>query len=270
MTITFADITSLKVDGSNDEITVLDGDAIIITYDATLNKDALTTGVATNNLTLTYSNNPNSNSTATTTPDKDDEVKVYTHKINVVKVNGDTAVKNEETGEVMYPDKLSGAKFVVYKEVEAESPATGEGDEGGTEGETGGSESNTTVKKYLKVDASTKEITWLDEAEKENATVYETGSEGTITIEGLSDGTYFVEEKEVPAGFNKVDAAQDVVIEAGATDAGAVKNPNDVIVINYSGATLPSTGGIGTTVFYAAGIILMAGAVFFVVRRKRA
>ena len=55
-------------------------------------------------------------------------------------------------------------------------------------------------------------------------------------------------------------------------DTGAVKDTGIVSleVTNNSGAQLPSTGGIGTTIFYAVGIILMAGAVFFVVRRKRA
>jgi LPXTG-motif cell wall-anchored protein len=40
-------------------------------------------------------------------------------------------------------------------------------------------------------------------------------------------------------------------------------------VVNKKGSTLPSTGGIGTTIFYAAGIVVMAGAVFFVVRSRK-
>ena len=52
-------------------------------------------------------------------------------------------------------------------------------------------------------------------------------------------------------------------------DNGTEYVSGGVQVINSTGTILPSTGGIGTTIFYAAGIVVMAGAVFFVVRSRK-
>ena len=152
---------------------------------------------------------------------------------------------------------------------------------------------------------------------------------GVITIKGLAEGTYTLTEVEAPAGYNLLEAPQDItavwstrtttkttttiyydkdgnVTSVQYDENGNVitnpENKNEVQVldengnpiyvsktettevnteepvagvalanvINFAGTLLPSTGGIGTTIFYAAGIILMAGAVFFVVRRKKA
>lgn len=117
---------------------------------------------------------------------------------------------------------------------------------------------------------------------------------GVITIKGVQAGTYKVTETVAPNGYNplvgskeieaKVDTVytttKTVYYDADGNESETVTatyaNPvssvpaSMITVINKTGATLPSTGGIGTTIFYAAGIILMAGAVFFVVRRKRA
>lgn len=65
---------------------------------------------------------------------------------------------------------------------------------------------------------------------------------------------------------DELDEEGNPVYADGATDTGIV----NITIKNNQGTQLPSTGGIGTTIFYAAGIVLMAGAVFFVVRRKRA
>ena len=103
-----------------------------------------------------------------------------------------------------------------------------------------------------------------------------TDETGTFTIEGLDSAVYYLTEITAPNGYNKLAGP----VQFKITSEGSVElyntvdetyvEANRVEVLNNTGTELPSTGGIGTTIFYAAGIILMSGAVFFVVRRKRA
>lgn len=109
----------------------------------------------------------------------------------------------------------------------------------------------------------------LDKNADETEAVIEAGE---VTIQGLGNGTYYLEEIAAPEGYNPLTARHEVEINGANIDAISEGNvyTNGVLVENRTGSILPSTGGIGTTIFYAAGIVLMAGAVFFVVRRKRA
>ena len=85
---------------------------------------------------------------------------------------------------------------------------------------------------------------------------------GEVTIRGLKNGTYSLVEIKAPQGYNLLDKAESVVISNA--------NKADIVTVeNSKGIQLPSTGGIGTTIFYAAGIVVMAGAVFFVVRSRK-
>lgn len=85
----------------------------------------------------------------------------------------------------------------------------------------------------------------------------------TITINGVdSDITYkLVETKEPAGGYNKLDEPKEVKVDAG--------NSTHIDVENKKGAVLPSTGGIGTKVFYTIGIILILGAGILLVTRRR-
>ena len=89
------------------------------------------------------------------------------------------------------------------------------------------------------------------------------GKSGKATVNGLAAGEYYLQEDKAPNGYNKVTAREKVTITEGATAAV------DVQVINNAGSTLPSTGGIGTTIFYVIGAILVIGAGVVLVTRRR-
>lgn len=88
---------------------------------------------------------------------------------------------------------------------------------------------------------------------------------GSARIEGLDKKKYYLEETKAPTGYNKVENR----IEVAVTEETAPASNIDSKVGNNKGATLPSTGGIGTTIFYIIGAILVIGAGMFLVIRKR-
>ena len=99
-------------------------------------------------------------------------------------------------------------------------------------------------------------------------------SGGKVTIQGLDSDTYYLEETKQPDGYNKLASRVEVKIETGNLKTnmnGDTWNEGDggVHVVNLTGAELPSTGGIGTTIFYIVGGILLVGAGVLLVVRKR-
>ena len=107
-----------------------------------------------------------------------------------------------------------------------------------------------------------------------------------ITISGLEAGTYTLTEKTTAAGYNLLTEAITVTITDTSDDGTATdetKTPshevsytigNDttsgvVTIVNQSGSVLPSTGGIGTTIFYAIGSVLVVGAGVLLISKKR-
>ena len=109
-------------------------------------------------------------------------------------------------------------------------------------------------------------ITWPDN------TVLTTGEDGKIVIKGLDADTNYLREVKAPDGYNKL--ATDVRVEiAGATkgEDGQLTYTTVVAKVNnQSGTELPSTGGIGTTIFYVIGAALVIGAIVILVAKKRA
>ena len=84
---------------------------------------------------------------------------------------------------------------------------------------------------------------------------------GNITIEGVDSDKYYLEETDAPLGYNKLTERVEVVVDA---------NNNFVSEIaNLSGNMLPSTGGIGTTIFYVVGGLLVVGAGILLITKKR-
>ena len=82
-------------------------------------------------------------------------------------------------------------------------------------------------------------------------------------IRGLAPGTYYLEETTVPAGYNKLSARVAVTVSKDATAAA------EITVENNAGSELPSTGGIGTTLFYVVGSVLVIGAAVVLISKRR-
>lgn len=212
------------------------GDKIEVTYSALVNENAVAK-ISKNSATLTYSNNPKDGTEATTTPV---EETVYSSKIAIEKV------EKLADGATTTPKKLEGAEFVLYKEE--------------TTGDT----------KYYKWNATDKKVEWI--AEKDQADVKKTDVNGAASFDGLADGTYYLVETKAPAGYNQLDKPVKVEVHVGE-NAGAVTNDTQLTVTatvkNQAGTLLPSTGGMGTTIFYVLGAVLVVGAGVLLVTKKR-
>lgn len=102
---------------------------------------------------------------------------------------------------------------------------------------------------------------------------FTTDDTGKITLEGLDsvNDAYYLFETAAPLGYNLVNGATKVAIDS---DGKVYKNRTEatdkvIKVVNNSGTVLPSTGGMGTTIFYIIGGILVAAAVVLLVTKKR-
>jgi len=217
------------------------GEKITVTYSAIVNEKAVAT-VSENKATLVYSNDPTDD---TKTGNRTDEDDVYSAKIVIDKIDGkDNTIK------------LADAKFVLYKNVT----------EGGTE-----------IKKYYQyteAQAGTPpvnaKVDWVEDIA--GATKITTNDDGEAVFNGLADGTYYLEEIEAPTGYNPLKGPVEVKIE------GKRDNNEEVIIdtltytasiANNAGTLLPSTGGMGTTLFYVIGGILAVGAAVLLVVKRR-
>ena len=234
------------------------GNSLYTYYTGVLNEDAKVydEGNQKNTAYLQYSNNPHDNNTKGETP----HVTVYdwTFKMNVQKIDG--ADKEKE---------LKDAKFVLSKNGTVDLGAI---DENGTPAKT----DNLIELVYDPAKNTDRVATASDE----NTTYVMTA--GNITIKGLDDAVdYYLYETKAPAGYNRLtepvkfrinatytsaDSRPDVLTKVG--DEAAVTGLK-VSVENNAGTTLPSTGGMGTTVFYVVGGGLMAVAVVLLVTKKR-
>ncbi len=99
-----------------------------------------------------------------------------------------------------------------------------------------------------------------------------------VVIKGLANGTYYLKETKAPTGYNLLTTPVPVIINnanlKGEIETDLTYNPeldtnNAIHVQNKSGSLLPETGGIGTTIFYTIGGILVVAAVVVLVTRKR-
>lgn len=95
---------------------------------------------------------------------------------------------------------------------------------------------------------------------------------GKVTIQGLANGDYYLEEITAPKGYNKLDHRVKITINNENLKANTTENTytdGGVKVENKAGTTLPGTGGIGTTIFYLIGGGLMVAAAVLLIAKKR-
>ena len=96
-------------------------------------------------------------------------------------------------------------------------------------------------------------------------------STGRIDIEGLKAGTYYLKETEAPKGYNLLKDIQRIeILEDGTIKLNDAANTGDVRVKNNSGTLLPSTGGMGTTMIYLVGAVLVLGSGIVLASKRRA
>ncbi|HFI0500310.1 TPA: SpaH/EbpB family LPXTG-anchored major pilin [Streptococcus suis] len=119
---------------------------------------------------------------------------------------------------------------------------------------------------YLKIDAVSKEISWVDSYDK--ATKFTTGADGIVDIKGLTYGTYYLEETKAPKDYVKLSARVEFTV---AFDSYKTTKSTAHNVANTPKGFLPSTGGTGIILFVALGAAMVGLAgVYFVARRKAA
>lgn len=204
---------------------------IEVTYSAILNKDALI-HLGNNNTTyLTYGNNNKTNTSETHT---------LTYEIKVLKY---TNTKDHP---------LANAKFSLFNQ------------------ETGG----TVYKLVQKADTTNYRLAMTGE---DGITEITTNDTGKFSIQGLKPGVYWLEETAAPKGYNKLAKRIEVEIKQDGTlivDKKSIDETNlpisQVNVENKSGTLLPSTGGMGTTMIYLVGAVLVLGSGIVLASKRRA
>lgn len=253
ITVTFADIK----DGN----TIAADSIVTVEYNAVLNSGAVI-GLSgqENKVYLTYSNNPNWTGEGTPSDEgetPEDKVIVFTYELDTTKVDGiDNTIK------------LANAQFILSRKI-------GENAE-----------------EYAKVENG--KLTGWTTTEGE-ATELVSGTDGLFKVAGLDSGTYYLTETQAPSGYNTLtnpieveltattlnnqtwdgDAASALTKLSVTADgtSGTVdekKGIGSITIANNKGSSLPSTGGIGTTMFYVGGGVLVAGAGVLLITKKRA
>lgn len=106
--------------------------------------------------------------------------------------------------------------------------------------------------------------------DKTGTATLESLSTGRIDIEGLKAGTYYLKEMAAPKGYNKLANPIKVTIDNEGNITVDGKTTTKVGVENKSGTLLPSTGGMGTTLIYLAGIVLVVLSGYVLISKRRA
>ena len=246
---------------------------VIVTYDATLNANAeIGLNGNPNKVYLEFSNNPNGDGLGRTA---EDTVIVFTYELDGTKVDGE----NAET-------KLEGAEFVLLNGGHTRVAHIENGKLVGwinlPEGYDDNNYNEIPYEAWQTLNGTT-------------SVIMTSAAEGAFGVSGLDEGTYYLMEIKAPTGYNLLENALRLDIAAATAngqtwagdpavaltaltidvDQGGAQNGEvetgavALTVANNQGATLPETGGMGTTLFYVIGGLLVAGAGILLVVRLR-
>lgn len=272
---------------------------VVLTYTATLNENAVIAGEGNpNDVKLTYSNDPNNSGNGSTTPPENPdkptpehptgespevEVVTYTTELTILKTNEEDAflpgVEFTLTG--------NGVNIVLVTEETFTEAADGaywklkDGTYTTTAPTISDNETDNTADydsieiKYTK----TTSVVAKGNGKTETNVVGTVQEDGTVTFKGLGAGEYTITETKTLPGYNTIDPITfTLTFDASKTPMFASNNDKvnvgtdnvlDTSIENKKGSLLPSTGGIGTTIFYIVGAVLVIGAAILLVTKKR-
>lgn len=239
---------------------------ITLTYTAVVNDNAVVKDQEKNKAHLEYGHNPDDLKKTT-----DIEEEVYTAKVIINKYTGeDAAAADKKLADAKFVLMNSEGKFYKYTAASGENPAKVEW---------------VTVANAPAADAATITDAQAKALAASTAiTIKETDAQGAAEFPGIKDGTYKLIEVEAPEGYNRKDTPVPVTITGTDADTaeGKTENVADAAnsfdahvngtanIENKAGTELPSTGGIGTTMFYVIGGALVIGAGVVLAARKKA